>query len=149
MIKKRPFKSKKVSILIDDDPQKDIIKNSINEDLKPKFEDILNIEKYENGIKLSLSKSFFAITDFRYLGFEFSKNTVRLTQERISGILKFPTPQTKKCVMRLAGTLNYISSFYPNLANDMSILTDLLQKDKNEGFCACEICASLGRTWST
>ena len=82
----------------------------------------------ENGIKLSLSKCFFAASSFKYLGFNFNSKGIRLTDERINAIKNFESPHNLQGVQRLCGFLQYLSLFYPNLATDCAPISDLLRK---------------------
>ena len=84
----------------------------------------------QNGVKVSPNKCFFAIESFRYLGFQFDREGIKLTDERVKALVEFPPPQTVKSLQRYLGSLAYIRIFYPNLASDTAPLTSLLQKNK-------------------
>ena len=85
---------------------------------------------HENGVKLSLGKSFFSTKSFKYLGFHFTKEGISLTEERVSGLINFARPMTQKALQRFLGSLQYIAPFYPYLSFDTNNLTDLLHKDR-------------------
>ena len=84
----------------------------------------------QNGVKVGLNKSFFGVKRFKYLGFELDKKGIRLTEERTKGLVNFERPHTVKAVQRFLGALNYVSIFYPNMAEDTSPLSDLLRKNQ-------------------
>ena len=83
-----------------------------------------------NGIKISINKSFFFIRKFRYLGFEMDHTGIQLTDERVKALYDFQRPENLKSLQRYLGSLQYVASFIPDLAIELTPLTDLLQKDQ-------------------
>ena len=78
----------------------------------------------QNGVKISVQKSFFAVNKFSYLGFEFSETGFSLSDERIRAITEYPRPLSQKSCQRFVGLLNYLSIFIPNLSSHLSPFTD-------------------------
>ena len=79
-------------------------------------------------VKISLNKCHSFVSEFQFLGFTFNEHGIRLTNERISGILNIKPPSNLQGVQRLLGTLNYISRFLPDLQEILLPITKLLSK---------------------
>ena len=85
----------------------------------------------EEGLKLGLGKCHFFVQEFTYLGFAFKADGVELTDQRIRALTTFAKPTNLKLTQRFCGMINYIRHFYPNLALDLSPISDNLgTKDK-------------------
>ena len=80
------------------------------------------------NIKISLNKCYMFVPEFKFLGFNFTSEGIKLTDERISGILNITPPSNLQGVQRLLGTLNYISRFLPDLQEILLPITSLLSK---------------------
>ena len=80
------------------------------------------------NVKISLNKCYSFVSEFQFLGFTFNEHGIKLTQERISGILNIEPPSNLQGVQRLLGTLNYISRFLPDLQEILLPITKLLNK---------------------
>ena len=83
---------------------------------------------YQHGVKLSLNKCYMFVPEFKFLGFHFTSQGIKLTDERISGILNINPPSNLQGVQRLLGSLNYISRFLPDLQEILLPITSLLSK---------------------
>ena len=80
------------------------------------------------NVKISLNKCHSFVSEFQFLGFTFNEHGIKLTNERISGILNIKPPTNLQGVQRLLGTLNYISRFLPDLQEILLPITKLLCK---------------------
>ena len=79
------------------------------------------------NIKLSLNKCQTFVDSFHFLGFNFTREGVNLTDERVSGILNIQPPRNIKEVQRLLGCLVYISRFIPDIQLILLPISDLLK----------------------
>ena len=83
----------------------------------------------EHGLKLSLNKCSSFVSSYTFLGFEFHKNGIKLTDERVKTILNLPQPKDLKSVQRFLGAFQYISRFIPHLQSHLLPITKLLNKN--------------------
>ena len=82
------------------------------------------------GIKLSINKCHFLVQTFKYLGHIFGPDGVKLSDQRVRGLLDLQKPKDIKGVQRIVGSFIYIKNFIPNLADHLAPLTDLVGKKK-------------------
>ena len=82
-----------------------------------------------NGIKLSLNKCACFVEKFTFLGFNFEKDGIRLTDERIKTITNLPKPKDLKSLQRFIGAFTYISKFIPDCQEHLLTITKLLNKN--------------------
>ena len=81
----------------------------------------------QNNIKLSLNKCQCFTSEFKFLGFHFTKTGIKLTDERVAGILNIDPPSDIKSLQRLLGSCVYISRFIPDIQEILSPLSELLK----------------------
>ena len=82
-----------------------------------------------NGIKLSLNKCSCFVEKFTFLGFNFQKDGIRLTDERVKTITNLPKPKDLKSLQRFIGAFTYISKFIPDCQEHLLTITKLLNKN--------------------
>ena len=82
-----------------------------------------------NGIKLSLNKCSCFVDKFTFLGFNFAKEGITLTDERIKTITNLPKPKDLKSLQRFIGAFTYISKFIADSQEHLLEITKLLNKN--------------------
>lgn len=99
---------------------------------------MLNIEKIlflkeaikRNGLVISAPKMKLFQTTLRFLGHNINQGTIIPIDRSIEFASKFPDEIKEKTqLQRFLGSLNYIVDYYQNLAQDIAILYQRLQKD--------------------
>ena len=77
----------------------------------------------EKGIKLNSQKLEFKCKEVPFHGH------MKPDPEKVSAITEMPRPEKQDNILRLNGTVNYLSRFLPHLSNVMKHLRDLMHKD--------------------
>lgn len=84
----------------------------------------------KNGFVISQPKMALFQTKVRFLGHNIEKGSIIPIDRSIEFASKFPDKITDKIqLQRFLGSLNYISQFYKNLAEDTTILYERLKKN--------------------
>lgn len=92
--------------------------------------DILKRIVIQSGLVISKPKMSLFQTKIRFLGHYIEKSNIIPINRSIDFADKFPDEITNKTqLQRFLGSLNYISSYYKNIAQDTAILYDRLKKD--------------------
>lgn len=81
------------------------------------------------GLTVNLAKCEFAKATVTYLGKVVGQGQVRMSQDKVVAIVKYPPPNTKKELMRFLGMVGYYRSFCRNFSSVVEPLTALLKKD--------------------
>ncbi|KAK7862689.1 hypothetical protein R5R35_000930 [Gryllus longicercus] len=95
------------------------------EDLKMIFQTLI-----ENNLTLNLNKTYFCVEKFDFLGYEVSREGVKMKKDKAKEIDDIPAPKNVKQLRSLLGMLNYYSRFCPNYALVVAPLYDLLRKNR-------------------
>lgn len=82
------------------------------------------------GLTINLDKSFFMMSEIKYLGFLVGEKGLRPDPGKIESIVNFPTPTSVKQTRRLLGMASWYRRFIPNFADLSAPITDLLKKGK-------------------
>ncbi len=82
----------------------------------------------EANLTLNLAKCEFCHATVKYLGKEVGQGTVRPVEAKVSAIVNFPVPQTKRELRRFLGMAGYYRSFCRNFSDVVKPLTDNLRK---------------------
>lgn len=77
------------------------------------------------NLTVSQEKSKFCRKEMRYLGYVLNENGWKVDEDKISCIVKFPTPQSRKEVQRFLGMCNWYRRFIANFAEIAVPLTEL------------------------
>ncbi|XP_076029142.1 uncharacterized protein LOC143017989 [Oratosquilla oratoria] len=85
----------------------------------------------EAGLVINLQKSVFARGTVTYLGHTVGGGSVRPKKTNVEAILAFPTPRTRKEVMRFLGMAGYYRRFCKNFSTVAAPLTDLTSSAKS------------------
>ena len=81
------------------------------------------------GLTVNLAKCEFAKATVTYLGKEVGQGQVRMLQDKVDTIVRYPPPTTKKGLMRFLGMVGYYRSFCQNFPSVAEPLTALLKKE--------------------
>lgn len=82
----------------------------------------------EVNLKFNKQKCKFGLSEICYVGHIFNQHGVSPDKSKIEAITKMPSPQNVKELQRFLGMINYLGQYIPNLAEETSILRDLLKK---------------------
>lgn len=82
-------------------------------------------------LTLNLAKCEFAKGVVTYLGKKVGQGYVKPIEAKVSAIIEFPTPSTKRQLRRFLGMAGYYRGFCKNFATIVSPLTDMLSTSKN------------------
>lgn len=94
----------------------------------------------EARLTVNLAKCEFAKATVTYLGKVVGNGEVRPIQAKVQAIQNFPSPSTKKELMRFLGLVGYYRSFCRNFSTVVAPLTDLLKgKAKFVWSQSCEL----------
>ncbi len=81
------------------------------------------------GLTVNLVKSEFCHANVTYLGHVVGQGQVRPMTAKVEAIEKFPTPQSRKDLMRFLGMVGYYRKYCPNFSEIACPLTNLLKKN--------------------
>ncbi len=81
------------------------------------------------SLTINLSKSEFGCATVTYLGHEVGQGHVKPVRAKISVILDFPRPTSKRQLMRFLGMAGYYRKFCPNFSSVSEPMTALLRKN--------------------
>ena len=85
----------------------------------------------EMGLTINLSKSTFTKAQVRYLGHVIGSEEVVPKSANLEAIMDFPTPSTRKEVMRFLGMSSYYRRFCKNFSSVARPLTNLTSPKTN------------------
>ena len=92
------------------------------------LEEVFNrLEKH--GIRLKQEKCCFLLPRVEYLGHQISEEGIKPLANKVSAIIKAPTPKDLQQLRSFLGLVNYYGKFIPNLATLLQPLNSLLQAD--------------------
>lgn len=77
------------------------------------------------GLTINLAKSSFGNATITYLGHVVGKGQTKPKHANVEAIINFPTPTSRKSLMRFLGTAGFYRRFCPNFASIAAPLTDL------------------------
>ncbi len=82
----------------------------------------------DNGLRLNQGKCVFMQPEVCYLGFNISREGVRVLPDKIKAIVDAPSPRDVTQVKSWLGAVNYYHRHMPNMSSDMEPLHRLLRK---------------------
>ena len=82
------------------------------------------------NLRVHSEKCFFLKAEVKYLGHIFSSKGVTACPKKLSAMLEFPRPTTKRQVKGFLGMVNFYRAYQTNLAKKVAPLNELLKKDK-------------------
>lgn len=83
----------------------------------------------ENNIKFNLKKCRFSVNEIKYLGYIFSREGIKIDEEKIEAIRDMPSPKNKLDIQRFLGMVTYVSRFIKNLSEKTQPLRDLIKNN--------------------
>lgn len=84
----------------------------------------------QHGAKLNDKKCRFAVKTFIFLGFRFSANGYRVTDDRMEAIRNCRRPETIAEVRSFIGLMNFVDRFIPNRADKTRQMQELIRSHK-------------------
>ena len=90
---------------------------------------VLIILTYYFGLTLNKDKCVINSSSLTYIGHELSSEEVKPDTMKLKAISEMPAPTERKGVMRLLGTVNYLSRFTPNMSQVIEPIRLLLRHD--------------------
>lgn len=84
---------------------------------------------YTAGVRFNKKKCKFCVNEVRYVGHVFTKDGLKLDQEKVSAILNLEEPKDKKQLQVLLGMVTYVSKFLPNFSKVTESMRQLLRND--------------------
>ncbi|XP_070036982.1 uncharacterized protein [Nicotiana tomentosiformis] len=115
---------REIEVYVDDVIIKSRTQEDHVRDLRKFFE---RLRMYD--LKLNAAKCAFGVPSGKLMGFIVSWRGIELDPTKIKSIRDLPPPKTKKGVMSLLGSLNYISRFIAQLTTTCEPIFKLLNKD--------------------
>ena len=92
------------------------------------------------GLVVNLTKCEFAKATVTYLGHEIGQGRVAPRSAKVQAIVDFPSPSSKKELLRFLGMCGFYRKFVRNFSEVVAPLTDLLKKRvKFDWSGACEM----------
>lgn len=85
------------------------------------------------GINIRASKCQFGLQKLDFLSHEISKDGIKPSLDRINAIAEFPQPTSLKHVQRFVGMVNYYHRFFPNLADKLASIYEIMNKLVKQG----------------
>ncbi|XP_069176776.1 uncharacterized protein [Procambarus clarkii] len=82
----------------------------------------------QSGLVVNLHKSEFARTSVIFLGHKVGGGWIAPKASKIESIIQYPTPATRKDILRFLGMAGFYRKFVPNFSSIAAPLTDLLKK---------------------
>ena len=73
----------------------------------------------ENGLFINKSKCLLGVSSLDFLGHRVDKDGVSPMTDRVSSIVSFPQPTTKKQLQSFLGMINFYHRFLPHIANTL------------------------------
>ncbi|XP_069176273.1 uncharacterized protein [Procambarus clarkii] len=82
----------------------------------------------QSGLVVNLHKSEFARTSVVFLGHKVGGGWIAPKASKIEAIVQYPTPATRKDILRFLGMAGFYRKFVPNFSSIAAPLTNLLKK---------------------
>jgi len=84
----------------------------------------------ENGLYVKLEKCKWKVREVRFLGVVIGPERIKMEEEKVKGILDWPTPKCVKDVQKFLGLVNYYHRFIEGFASIARPLYDMVKKDQ-------------------
>ena len=82
----------------------------------------------KTNLTINLEKSQFFRQEISYLGYRLTTQGIQATEDKISAIMKFPTPKNQKQLKGFLGLTNFYNRFMDKYAETTQPLLELLKK---------------------
>ena len=84
----------------------------------------------ENDLYVELEKCKWKVKEVGFLGVVIGPEGIKMEEEKVKGVLEWPTPKSVKDVQKFLGLANYYHQFIEGFATVVRPLHDLVKKDK-------------------
>jgi len=85
----------------------------------------------ENDLYVKLEKCKWKVREVEFLGVVIGPEGIKMEEEKVKGVLEWPTPKSVKDVQKFLGLANYYRRFIKGFTTVARPLHDLVKKDKN------------------
>ena len=85
----------------------------------------------ENDLYVKPEKCKWKVREVEFLGVVIGPEGIKMEEEKVKGVLEWPTPKSVKDVQKFLGLANYYCRFIEGFATVARPLHDLVKKDKN------------------
>ena len=113
----------KVAVLIDD-----VIVGTETEEGHDELVVVRRLE--ENNLCVKPKKCKWKVEEVRFLGVVIGPDGIKMEEEKVKGVLDWPTPKCVKDVQKFLGLANYYCQFIKRFASVARPLHDMVKKDK-------------------
>lgn len=83
----------------------------------------------EHGLRVKSKKCKFFAPSITYLGHKIDANGISTIKDKVQGVMDAPAPQNVSELRSFLGTVNYYSTFIPDLSTKLAPLNNLLKSD--------------------
>jgi len=84
----------------------------------------------ENDLYVKLEKCRWKVREVGFLGVVIGLKEIKMEEEKVKGVLEWPTPKCVKDVQKFLGLANYYCRFIEGFAFIARLLHDMVKKDK-------------------
>ena len=84
----------------------------------------------ENDLYVKLEKCKWKVREVGFLGVVIGPEGIKMEEEKVKGVLEWPTPKCVKDVQKFLGLVNYYCRFIEGFASIARLLHDMVKKDK-------------------
>jgi len=84
----------------------------------------------ENDLYIKLEKCKWKVREVRFLGVVIGPEGIKMEEEKVKGVLEWPTPKCVKDVQKFLRLANYYHRFIKGFAAVARLLYDMVKKDK-------------------
>jgi hypothetical protein len=88
----------------------------------------------ENRVTFSLDKLQLCKSEVTYSGHKFTKNGLKMDEDRIKAVLEMPEPKSVADIERLIGMVTYVEKYLKNLSSVTEPLRAIIKESKKIGF---------------
>lgn len=81
------------------------------------------------GITFNLKKCTFNADEVKYVGHNFSKEGIKVDEEKVKAITNMERPKNKKELESFLGMLAYVSKYIPHVSQETAQLRNLIKRD--------------------
>jgi len=84
----------------------------------------------ENDLYIKPEKCIYKVREIDFLGLVIGSGGIKMQEEKVAGVLKWPRPKTVKEVQKFLGLANYYRLFVKDFAKIAKPMHKLVRKDK-------------------
>lgn len=83
----------------------------------------------QHGVKLNKAKCQFGLSQVKYVGHIISSSGISVDPDKVVDIVNMPSPDDKKGVQRILGSLNFFARYIPDMSTITHPIRELLKKN--------------------